>query len=125
MTVRDLLARTVLYKVGHHGSHNATLVGKPEDDYANLSWMGLGQSAGEFTSMITAVNQWAMTKNNPPWRHPLPAIRKALDDKCKGRVFQTDTPPEKPDDLAVAEWTQFTERTTIDDLYFEYVISDS
>jgi beta-lactamase superfamily II metal-dependent hydrolase len=25
ITARDLLARTVLYKVGHHGSHNATL----------------------------------------------------------------------------------------------------
>ena len=25
VTAKDLLARTVLYKVGHHGSHNATL----------------------------------------------------------------------------------------------------
>src|SRR5207302_1593020 len=25
VTADDLLARTVLYKVGHHGSHNATL----------------------------------------------------------------------------------------------------
>ena len=25
ITADDLLARTVLYKVGHHGSHNATL----------------------------------------------------------------------------------------------------
>ena len=28
VTAEDLLGRTVLYKVGHHGSHNATLKGK-------------------------------------------------------------------------------------------------
>ena len=32
MTTKDLLARTVLYKVGHHGSHNATLNGKLDDE---------------------------------------------------------------------------------------------
>ncbi|MEQ1831316.1 MAG: hypothetical protein ABL921_35545, partial [Pirellula sp.] len=66
VTARDLLARTVLYKCGHHGSHNATLNGTTEDNYANLSWMGHGVAANEFTSMITAVNEWAMTKNDPP-----------------------------------------------------------
>ncbi len=40
--------------------------------------------------MITAVNEWALTKNNPPRRHPLPSIRKALEEKASGRVFQTD-----------------------------------
>ena len=28
VTAEDLLGRTVLYKVGHHGSHNATMKGK-------------------------------------------------------------------------------------------------
>jgi hypothetical protein len=28
ITATDLLDRTVVYKVGHHGSHNATLNGK-------------------------------------------------------------------------------------------------
>lgn len=125
VTARDLLARTVLYKVGHHGSHNATLAGTTDDDYANLSWMGLTGAAGEFTSMITAVNEWAMTKNNPPWRHPLPSIRKALVEKSHGRVFQSDTEPEKPEDVSDADWEKFLARTTIDELYFEYVIPDS
>lgn len=39
VTVKDLLGRTVLYKVGHHGSHNATLNGKASPKYASLAWM--------------------------------------------------------------------------------------
>ena len=96
ITARDILARTVLYKVGHHGSHNATLAGKPDDEYPNLSWMGRDAFAGEFTAMITAVTEWALTKNNPPWRHPLPSIKEALEQKAQGRVFQTDAGRARP-----------------------------
>ena len=39
ITVRDLMSRTVLYKVGHHGSHGATLLGTEQDDDPNLSWL--------------------------------------------------------------------------------------
>ncbi len=124
VTVRDLLARTVLYKVGHHGSHNATLSGSTADKYANLNWMGIGTAAGEFTSMITAVNEWAVTKNNPPWYHPLKSIRKALIEKCQGRVFQTDTDPIKPHEVSDASWNEFNSRTNVDSLYFEYTVKD-
>ncbi|WP_339736177.1 hypothetical protein [uncultured Gimesia sp.] len=125
ITVRDILARTVLYKVGHHGSHNATLAGKPNDEYANLSWMGHGSAADEFCAMITAVNKWAITKNNPPWRHPLPAIKKALEEKCQGRVFQTDIDqPKKPDGISDEIWDRFLDRASFEEMYFEYVITD-
>ena len=62
VTASDLLARTVLYKVGHHGSHNATLSGKSGGKKANLSWMGRGQYAREFVAFITAVRKWAETQ---------------------------------------------------------------
>jgi beta-lactamase superfamily II metal-dependent hydrolase len=125
ITVRDILARTVLYKVGHHGSHNATLAGKAEDDYPNLSWMAKGQFANEFTAMVTAVNKWAMTKNDPPWRHPLPSIKKALEQKTQGRVFQTDVErPEKPADVSEATWQAFLSRAAFEELYFDYTIVD-
>lgn len=122
---RDLLARTVLYKVGHHGSHNATLCGDLADDHANLSWMGTGKYAKEFTAMITAVNEWAMTKNDPPWRHPLPSIRKALLAKAQGRVFQTDIKkPRRPDSASESAWQAFLNNATFDALYFDYVVHD-
>jgi hypothetical protein len=124
ITTKDLLSRTVLYKVGHHGSHNATLNGSAEDTYANLSWMAQDQNSEEFTAMITAVNEWAMTKNNPPWRHPLPSIKEALIEKTQGRVFQTDSDLEKPDDVPNTLWKKFMSRVVEHELYFDYKIFD-
>lgn len=125
ISTKDLLARTVLYKTGHHGSHNATLAGDLTSDYANLSWMATGSAAGEFTAMITAVNEWATTKNRPPWRHPLPSIRNALAAKAHGRVFQTDiAEPEQPDDVSDETWADFRKRSRFESLYFDYLVFD-
>jgi hypothetical protein len=125
VTARDLLARTVLYKVGHHGSHNATLAGSAEDSYANLSWMGQGEAGREFAAMITAVNAWAVQVKPTPWIHPLPSIRRALLKKAQGRVLQMDIDqPERPDDVPADAWAEFTSRTTFNDLYFDYDVLD-
>ncbi len=127
ITARELLAQTVLYKVGHHGSHNATLAGTKSSTYANLSWMATAPArAKEFTAMITAVNQWALTKNDPPWRHPLPSIKKALVRKAAGRVFQTDeNQPSKPSSVSAGTWKAFTDRAVFDQLFFDYTVIDS
>lgn len=125
VTARDLLARTVLYKAGHHGSHNATLDGGPDDPHPNLAWMGRGAYAAEFTAMITAVNRWALEKNDPPWVHPLPSIKAALRSKARGKVLQTDeATPGKPDDVSKAEWARFTRRARFETLYFDLAIQD-
>ena len=125
ITARDLLGRTVLYKVGHHGSHNATLAGTNGDAWPNLGWMARGEHAGEFTAMITAVNEWAVSRNDPPWYHPLPSIRAALLKKTQGRLFQTDAGrPEKPAGVPAETWRDFTSRCEVQDLYFDYVIRD-
>jgi beta-lactamase superfamily II metal-dependent hydrolase len=123
VTARDLLQRTVLYKVGHHGSHNATLNGLVTDEYPCLAWMGEGEFAREFTAMITAVRKWAVEKAG--WDHPLKAIRDALVAKASGRVFQTDTDfatMSKPPNASQADWNAFKARTKSDTLYFDYQI---
>jgi hypothetical protein len=121
VTTRDLLARTVLYKVGHHGSHNATLKGKITADYANLDWMGTGDHAGEFTAMITAVRPWAETQKG--WDHPLKAIKDALLQKTAGRVFQTDTEVENMRSLGTkTDWDAFQARIKGDRLFIDYTI---
>ncbi len=126
ITARDLLGRTVLYKVGHHGSHNATLAGETGNDYANLSWMGQGEFAGEFTAMITAVNEWAVKVKPKPWIHPLPSIRRALLKKAQGRVFQMDIDrPKKPANVPDETWEEFQSRAVFEKLYFDYVIPDA
>jgi beta-lactamase superfamily II metal-dependent hydrolase len=122
VTARDLLARTVLYKVGHHGSHNATLNGLASGDAPNLAWMAQGEYAREFTAMITAVRDWAETQG---WDHPLKAIKDALLKKAAGRVFQTDTDLDKmamPPGATQADWKRFLSRATGDRLYFDYTI---
>lgn len=123
VTARDLLNRTVLYKVGHHGSHNATLDGKETDTSPNLSWMAKGRHAKDFTAMITAVRAWAETQKG--WDHPLKAIKDALLKKASGRVFQTDTNVEdmkKPDSASDTDWNRFQARTTGHQLYFDLKI---
>ncbi len=126
-TARDLLGRCVLYKVGHHGSHNATLNGTETDDYANIGWMARGTFAKEFTAMIPANTEWALGKSQP-WVHPLPQIEAALLEKADGRVFRSDRDSiEKADtsDLSDAEWEAFkADRVVETDLYFEYEIED-
>jgi len=135
VTVKDLLARTVLYKVGHHGSHNATLKGNAGSDYPNLGWMALEPYAKkEFTAMITAVRAWAVTQDG--WDHPLPSIKDALIKKASGRVFQTDTdlegdpkdekdtnPKPMKDGMTTNDWKRFKPRVRGDSLYFDYTIT--
>jgi beta-lactamase superfamily II metal-dependent hydrolase len=122
VTIRDLLARTVLYKVGHHGSHNATLKGKTTDKYANLDWMAQGEHAREFAAMITAIRPWAETQKG--WDHPLKAIKDALLEKAAGRVFQTDTDVADMKALGrKADWDAFRKRLSGNRLFIDYTIS--
>jgi hypothetical protein len=119
--VRELLGRTVLYKVGHHGSHNATLKGKADGDVPNLSWLGRGEYASEFTAMITAVRKWAM-QPHVKWDHPLKAIKDALIEKAAGRVFQTDTEFKemtRPDGAGKTAWAAFQKRASGTPLFFD------
>jgi len=123
VTARDLLARTVLYKVGHHGSHNATLDGPAQADTPNLAWMANGEYSRDFTAMITAVRSWAETQKG--WDHPLKSIKEALLKKASGRVFQTDTDFDRmrmPDDASKADWERFQSCARGDRLYFENTV---
>ena len=120
--LRELLGRTVFYKVGHHGSHNATLNGSAEDDYANLSWLATGEFKDEFVAVIPANTPWALGKAKP-WKHPLESIEKALHKKARGRVFRSDVDTvQKPSDVSAAAWKKFKRQET--DLFFEYTVLD-
>jgi len=80
VTGPDLLARTVLYKVGHHGSHNAT-----------LRTLGLELMKGLQLAMIPVFREMAIQKR---WGHmPLPELVKALTEQTghnAGVVLQSD-----------------------------------
>lgn len=119
VSAKDLLGRTVLYKVGHHGSHNATLNGGKASERASLAWMGSGRFASEFVAMITAVEKWAHQKPHPDWNHPLPAIKQALASKAGGRVLQTDKAVAQANGDDPAGWRAFMGRVSETPLYFD------
>jgi hypothetical protein len=74
----ELLNRAVFYKVGHHGSHNATLREK------GLEMM----TSGDLVAFIPVHEGMAKKKN---WNHmPLPGLVKELERRTHGRVVRID-----------------------------------
>jgi hypothetical protein len=115
VTGPDLLARTVFYKVGHHGSHNATLKEKGLELMTNDDLM----------AMIPVDHGMAVKKH---WnKMPLPDLVDRLKEKTRGRMLSVDDKVSKPADLAVnkpknstdAEWKEFTDRVGVTELYYE------
>ena len=77
ITARDLLARTAFYKVGHHGSHNAT-----------LRELGLElMTRPDLIAVVPVSHQMALDNG---WdRIPLPSLVERLREKTKGRLWFT------------------------------------
>lgn len=74
----DLVSRTVFYKVGHHGSHNATLRDKE---------LELMPEAG-LTAFIPVDE--AMAKKKGWSRMPLPSLVEALQKRCGDNLVRID-----------------------------------
>jgi Metallo-beta-lactamase superfamily len=106
VTAKDLLHRAVFYKVGHHGSHNATRkVGGLEE-----------MTGGELVAMIPTDEKFAH-KQSPPhgWKMPFRKLYTALKRRTRFRILRADRGKdaisEAPDgDLSTALWGEFTRR---------------
>ena len=82
VVAKDLLARTVFYKVGHHSSHNATAKGKG---------LELMTSQAELTAFIPVDRQVALGRSPAgSWKMPARQLYRSLMDKCQGRVVRSD-----------------------------------
>ncbi len=77
----DLLARTVFYKVGHHGSHNATLKN------GGLSLMGTARGFEKLVAMIPVDTEKAKTKGKGGWKMPEDELREMLIHQTHGRMI--------------------------------------
>ena len=75
----DLLARTVFYKVGHHASHNATLVAAFEK-----------MNSPELVALIPVNKQDPNIKKKNGWKMPAENLFKRLNEKTQHRVLQMD-----------------------------------
>jgi beta-lactamase superfamily II metal-dependent hydrolase len=99
VTGPDLLKKTLVYKVGHHGSHNATLREK-----------GLELMEGLRIAMIPVDHEMAQKKR---WgKIPLEGLLTALDAKCRGFVLRSDQPAR----------SEFRAQVREDALFFEIEI---
>ena len=99
-SAHEILARTVLYKVGHHGSHNAT-----------LSQLGLDLMTSE--NLVAMLPVDAEKAKDKGWDEmPFKPLLDTLAEKTQGRILRIDDPglPLRPpgSHLNEKQWQQFT-----------------
>jgi metallo-beta-lactamase superfamily protein len=99
----DLLSRTLLYKVGHHGSHNATARRDPrETSTADPIGAPFGLELMNDIIAMIPVDFAAAKKAMPdPWKMPYEPLYKRLREKADRRVLRSDLsldPLKKPRD---------------------------
>jgi hypothetical protein len=115
----DLIRRTVFYKTGHHGSHNATLRQK------GLELM----HSSELVAMIPVDEKQAATRGTNGWSMPFPPLEERLRQKTRGRIIRADTGlPKRPASIAPSEWEAFeanvAEDPSPDKLWVQYTVPE-
>jgi hypothetical protein len=91
-TAQDLLNRAVFYKVGHHGSHNATRKS------GGLESM----TSGHLVAMIPTDESFARTKHPPKdgWKMPFDLLYAALKKQTSSRIVRADFDKTKTKELS-------------------------
>jgi len=121
VTAEDLLHRTVFYKVGHHGSHNATLREQ------GLALMGRFGGTSDLVAFLP-VDEHVARDLAHYGEMPLRSLVKDLAIRTGGRVARNDAGAAPKDETstlapiagAPALRTDFVDAAT--DLYFEYTV---
>ena len=118
VTAGDLLARTAFYKVGHHGSHNATIRA------LNAAPWGLELMCRPDLVAMIPVNEAFAHAAPRHWQMPWPATYGRLEELTAGRVMRIDSgiPPDKPDGVDEEKWQAFTENVQVTALYVEFTV---
>lgn len=119
VTAPDLLRRTVFYKVGHHGSHNAT-----------LRTLGLEQMTSE--DLVAFIPVFKEQAEKSGWHEmPFSPLVKRLKEKTAGRLVFSDEKESAPSnadlkDLTESERNAFRRNLIVaeDKLYYEYAFPE-
>ena len=108
--VPDLLKRTIFYKVGHHGSHNATL--KPA-----LEQM----THPKLVAMIPTNEKFA--KESKHWTMPAPNLYDALNEHTGKRLLRNDQGVGAiVDPMKDGDWDGLEKNVTVDRLFIDYFV---
>lgn len=115
-TTDSLLARTTLYKVGHHGSHNSTLKEALEK-----------MTSDELVAMIPVDKTDSNITKPGGWRMPAENLYKRLKEKTNYRVLRMDDGfagecnPGK-DKPAKTSWNKLKHKAKNTSLFVEYTV---
>lgn len=108
--VADLLARTIFYKVGHHGSHNATF--KPALEKMNHP---------KLVAMIPTNEKFA--RESKAWTMPAPNLNAALLEHTHQRLLRNDQGIGKvADPLKTSEWSGLEGNVDVSSLFIDYYL---
>ncbi len=113
-SAEQILNRTRFYKVGHHGSHNATL------DAKGLAMM----THQELVAAIPTDEAFGKTQGRSGWQMPNPRVNAALLARTQGRILRNDRRYGAAARAADPHLQQvdpgFFERIVDEDLYLEF-----
>ena len=113
-TAEQILNRTRFYKVGHHGSHNATARGN------GLEMM----TRDDLVAAIPTDEEFGKRQGAGGWQMPNPRVNKALIDRTKGRILRNDRRYDRASRTSDPELKLvapgFFDRLTEDVLFLEY-----
>jgi hypothetical protein len=89
--IDDLLSRVLLYKVGHHGSHNATVRRDPRDLSGGPNGAPFGlELMNDIVAMIPVDWDAAKKEMPDPWRMPHDPLYRRLREKARRRILRSD-----------------------------------
>ena len=116
VTSKDLLNRAVFYKVGHHGSHNATRkVGGLEE-----------MKSGDLVVMIPTDEKFALTQSKPHgWKMPAHGVNEALKKFSNNRILRADRDQQELDDAPAGSWGDERKQVAFADKTFGDDVGDS
>jgi hypothetical protein len=114
----NLLARTVLYKVGHHGSHNATVRAHGTDKW------GLELMTSPQLVALLPVDEEMAKKPPRGWQMPCAPLLARLDELTGMRALRADTgvPQSGPAMSGDDQWPVFLAQTAQDALYVQFTL---
>jgi hypothetical protein len=109
----QILNRTRFYKVGHHGSHNAT-----------LDKQGLAMMTRDDLVAAIPTDEELGKKQGGGWQMPNPRVKAVLLERTKGRIMRNDRfydPAARSADPELKDVDPaFFAKLTEDDLYLEF-----
>jgi hypothetical protein len=119
--IGDLIAKTVFYKVAHHGSHNGTLSGLGENQ------IGLEHMTHRDLVCVVPVDREMSRKKH--WDRTLPwqPLLDRLAEKTRGRLIYTDAKEIPPDanklkNLSSREQQRYAKQVTVTTGWVDYML---